>query len=742
MKRVAAPILFILALLTLCKASFATTWYVRADGGTRYTASRAASGQSAQCNGQFDAPYSGDGGSNENCAFNDMRWLWDDQHTYGQLSWVIAGGDTVILDNTKQWRIGWDTDNGQGEVWCFGNSGGPYGCSNPIIPAGTAANHTRILGRNHAACSVGNALDKTKMTQIFGGHGVSNALNLSSTQFVDVECLEITRHSECVVHGSPIYPSDCHTTTADGGLQDYDGDGIRTDQNTANVLLQDVWDHGHTDRGIIGPIGGLITANRVDIDTNGEAGWDFDDGSSTPSVNGSLKMSYSTIEWSGCNQEYPAVHAIPVASCYDQDSGGYGDGIGSPTGTGLNVAMDHDIFRYNTQDGEDFGHVDTGNFSLQITDSVSYANMGGQFKWGPAFSSVTLENNIALANCYRMQAAIPGTPSTYNQYLGDFCRAGDAISFAAYNGNTTIFANNTVVSYSPTTVDLQCYAVSATGNNCANTTLNFTNNIFRGYDNPATYVAGGQAGGPGTYCGAYCNNSTAPIGTFNRSNNVYYGFRGACVANQLSGASAGMASKEACTDPLFQGEPASFTTEAALDSYNFALSAGSPVLSAGVQVAGLTQDFDSNAWGNPPSVGALQGGSQAALPTIGSTWPAPLLPKAPTTLVPTTTTVTGHPYRKLIQEVTITATVKAVSGNVVPTGTVLLEVNNLKVAPASLKNGVATWKVSAAVEAAGFSVTYEGSSAFSGSSSSVVKVQPAVANKKGAKQENGVNEAE
>lgn len=719
MKRTSTAALFLFSLLLLCKASFATTWYVRADGGTRYSANRVANGLSAQCNGKYDAPYSGDGGTNENCAFNDYRSLYDDQATYGVLQWVIAGGDTVIIDSAKQWRVGWEGDTPSTSGWCIGNSSGPYGCFNPTIPAGTAAQPTRILGRNYASCNVGNAMDKTKMTQLFGGHGIYAVLNLTGAQNVQVECLELARHSGCAVHGSPIYPSSCSTPAADGGIQDYDGDGVITDQTTSGVLLQDMWIHGHTDRGIIGPIGGLVTANRIDIDTNGMAGWDFDNGSSTPSINGTLKMSYSTIEWSGCNQEYPAVHAIPVASCYDQSHGGYGDGIGSPTGTGLNVHMDHDIFRYNTQDGEDFGHVDTGTFTFALSDSASYGNMGGQYKWGPAFSSVTVENNLALGNCFRMSAAITGVPSTYNQNLSDFCRAEDAVSFVAYNGNTSTIANNTFVSYSPTTIDMQCGSQNGV-QTCANTTFNFTNNIFRGYDNPTTYSDGGQVGGPGLYCGGGCNGSTALIGTINRLNNNYYGFRNSCVANQLSYASKGTAAQETCTDPSFVGELPSFTTEAALDNYNFTLSPGSPLLAAGASVSGLTADYDSNTYKNPPSVGALQSGSLASLANPALFWPAPSPVVTISSPVATTTLAAGQSYSKLTEFVNITVSVKDASGKPVTTGTVILKVFGAKWLYASLVNGSATWVLPAAAEAYGFSATYTGNALYATSSSGTV----------------------
>ena len=491
--------LLILALfLFLSRAAFAATWFVRADGGTRYSANAS----SGLCDGQADAPYPGSG-TNRHCAFNDYRFLWDDQNTYGVTQWVIAGGDTVILDNTKQWRVGFDQGLSPNDAWCWGG-GGPYGCTNPTIPAGTAQSHTRILGRNYASCSAGNNQpDPTQMTQIFGGYGLQTPMNLTGAQFVDVQCIEVTRHSQCITHGSPAYPSRCATYFP---IDDYDSDGIQTDTNSHDLLLQDMWIHGHTDRGIIGPIGGSVTATRINVDTNGMAGWDLDRGDGTGSPNGALTMSYSTVQWSGCNQEYPAVDPIPVASCYSQSTGGYGDGIGTPITNMVSVAIDHSIFRYNTQDGEDFGHVINAS-SLSITDSASYANNGGQFKWA-GFQNVTFANNLAVANCLRMSQLLPGTPSTYNANLADFCRANDAMSFDFNNNATALIANNTVITYAPTTFDIQCYDSV----NCANTTLTMNNNLVLGYQNPTTWNMGGQSGGVGGFCGAGCNGVAVPAG--------------------------------------------------------------------------------------------------------------------------------------------------------------------------------------------------------------------------------------
>lgn len=555
-----------------------TTWYIRPDGGTRYDA-RVPAGQ---CDGKADAPYPGSG-VDQHCAFGDYRYLWDDQSYGGYQNWAIAGGDTVIVRGGP-WRVGFSQGTSPNDVWCVGGNG-PYGCINPPIPAGTASQPTRILGENYGSCS------KSNMTQIFGGFGVAVALNLKGAQYVDVECLEITRHSQCVTHGTPAYPGGCSTTYP---LDDYDSDGIQTDVNTHDVLLQDIWDHGHTDRGVIGPIGGAVTCLRCDIAYNGMAGWDFDDGSGshngygTASVNGVWNFEYSTIEWNGCDQEYPTRDAIPVISCYSQSTGGYGDGVGTPPGTCLTVNISHSAFNYNTQDGLDLGHVDTGACSATIMDSEAIGNNGQTFKWGPNENPVVFENNLALANCLRMSVPMPGAPSTYNANLSDFCRAGDNMSFNFRQGGTALLANNTIIGYQPTSYDINCWDAS-----CSTSVLTFENNITMGYDNPSTYSFGGQAGGVG---GLYFE---ARIGTVTRLNNLWYGMRPTSFSCPTGYPG------EKCEDPLFVNEPA-WTGETGLDNFNFSLTSGSPAYGAGLYLPSLLTDYTGAQRGNPPSIGAYE----------------------------------------------------------------------------------------------------------------------------------------
>ena len=154
-------------------ATAQTTWYIRPDGGTRFDANV----PTGQCDGKSDAPYPGSG-QNQHCAFNDFRSLYDDQ-TWQNSAWVIAVGDTVIVRGGP-YRIGignaMNAPDANGKTWCFGSYSAPYGCYNPAIPAGTAGQHTRILGENYASCGASNK------TQLFGGFGAEATLNLVGAQ--------------------------------------------------------------------------------------------------------------------------------------------------------------------------------------------------------------------------------------------------------------------------------------------------------------------------------------------------------------------------------------------------------------------------------------------------------------------------------------------------------------------------------------------------------------------------------
>src|ERR1700712_1347289 len=133
-----------------CLPLLGATWYVRPDGGTRYSTNMT----NGQCNGKYDASYASTGGTgvNQNCAFNDVRYLWQDgSYTYGSNNgpavvpswgWGIAGGGTVIIRGSigtgVSYRIGWNNngssyDSATAQFW--GVQGDPFGSGVPPPPS-------------------------------------------------------------------------------------------------------------------------------------------------------------------------------------------------------------------------------------------------------------------------------------------------------------------------------------------------------------------------------------------------------------------------------------------------------------------------------------------------------------------------------------------------------------------------------------------------------------------------------
>jgi hypothetical protein len=584
---------------------------------------------SGQCNGLANAPYPGSG-VNQPCAFNDLRFLWDDQ-TSGNSAWVISGGDTVIIGGGP-WRVGWDAASGQGagNTWCNGSANGNSGCYNPTIPAGTAGQHTRILGQNYASCSTGNTTNNSSLTQIFGGFGVGEAINLAGAKYVDLECLEITRHSQCIARSSVYNGAGWHDpmqlnpgTSMCGAGDDTDSDGIVTDQNMHDITMQDLWIHGHASAGLQGPIGGLVTMKRVNISFNGMAGWNFSDSSAsgdTPNApSAAVNASYVTMTGNGCFQEYPIVHTqFPAVACYDLYSGGFGDSWSGQDTDFASFSCDHCVQNYNTKDGFIGPHAHITN--LSITNSSAYGNMGEQWKWGAADmsngpSTWVFENNLAVGNCTRMSEALPGAASNYNAFLTDFCRAsGDTFSVASSPVTTVTFDNNSIASYSDVVFDLPCVtntctytpsALSCNSGSCtpgAGTTWNLHNNIILSLLSTNCQVAPNASQGCGGNSGTEQANIFYGVDssmTFGGDHNIYYNDRAGCqVGNpNIPGGT--------CVDPLFSGEPSTtITSESQLDNFNFALSSGSPARGAGISISGLTTNYLGASVSNPPDIGA------------------------------------------------------------------------------------------------------------------------------------------
>jgi hypothetical protein len=597
---------FILLLLVVLIAPplFGRTWYIRRDGGTRYSANVT----SGQCDGKEDAPYPGTG-TDRHCAFKDFRYMWDDDSgRVGSGAWVMVGGDTVVIrgcaaaahqanPSNPNCRIGWDGATGAlSDNWCYGV--GSYTCYNPPIPPGTASQHTRILGQNYATCNANGTNPKdyaSKLTQLFGGFSLTWTFNLQNTQYVDIQCIELTTHNGvCTRGGSPAYPRAC---SSDQPLDDYAQNGFLLNNKTANVTLQDVYVHGFDSSGFFGPIGGAITMTRVFSGFNGSTGWNFDDGSSTPDAPGSsINASYVTMIGNGCYEEYPVKHAFPAQACYDDNTGGFGDAWSGQDTELDSFICDHCVVAYNTKDG--FLGPHTLIRKLLIENSESYGNMGAQWKWNNTpNATTTFINNLTIGSCARFQDQIPGAPKSYNRtsglggsYLSDYCRAGgNTIAFSTQPNSRVLFANNTMVDDYDTVFLLSCGTVK---NNrpgtCGTTSIVFTNNIFLGY-----HLAGAEP--PGLF---YIDDRSIKM---TANHNIEYGNRsgtGETCRDNL------------CADPLLKNEPPqqAWKNQMFLDNFNFVLNSGSPAKGRGTPVNEVTTDYYGNARPNPPSIGAIEPG--------------------------------------------------------------------------------------------------------------------------------------
>ena len=443
----------LLVVVLLSNFCAAATWYVRPDGGDR-----------SQCTGQSDSAWPGKG-AKQPCAFRHPYYLFTTDQTYGEKpQWIIAGGDTVIIGN-GEYRIGYKGPQAH-DSWQF-CPGDPYGCHMPPLPSGSAAQHTRFLGENYQHC--------TSRPVFFGGYGVDRVLDLSGSAYVDVQCLDITDHGSCAHIGNSNH---CRT---DFPLDDYASNGVVTGHETHDIQLIDLNIHGLSSNGIRGPVNGNISATRVRIAGNSGAGWNFDDGAGTSSQ-GTITLSEVTVEWNGCSEEYPITHRLPFHHCSDDNSAGYGDGIGTATSTsaaGWQWRVDQSTFRYNTQDGLDLLHVQGANSTAAITGSQFYGNMGNQVKLGGMMTSA-FRNNVVIGNCRYLSVNHPDLPQGYNAQLSDFCRAGgNAFLKQMQKGEKDFIQNNSFAGMYGAPVYLADCLNGAGA--CSTVSVRFDNNLIVGF---------------------------------------------------------------------------------------------------------------------------------------------------------------------------------------------------------------------------------------------------------------------
>lgn len=635
MKKLLAALALACSLPTL-----ASTWYVRPDGGTRYSTNNT----TGQCDGLGDAAYPGNG-VNQHCAFNDVRLLWQDGSwatdgsSFPAYGWVGQGGDTYIIRGSiatgVSYRVGWPNaqnclDPSVGSsAQARGLCGDQFGSGAPTPPSGTATQHTRVLGENWQSCHTQSA-----RTQLHGGYGAGQVLSMAGANYVDVACLDITDFSPC---GRVGQTNQCENQ--DGTITaDFATNGITWSNTSTNDTVTDVRIHGMGAAGMLGPTGDGVTMSYLDLVGNPSSGWNADAGDGKTGTGNLLVQNFSIL-WNGCSEEYPIVDSLPYQDCTDDQSGGYGDGFGTTTSVsnpGWNAHFDQGTVAYNTQDGLDALHLIGNGSSMTITRVLAYGNMGNQLKVGG--ESGTMQNNVVIGNCGAMRFAIPGTPTGYNSRLSDFCRAGDAaIAMTVSNGNLLTFDFNTVYSANNVGVEVECDGYNGQCNSTSR--IDFRDNILLGFpDTPANGNPLGQGYNPvPVYVGDSFQGTTNPFtnpGSF-YVNNATFGARSTWACPNVTGGE----SNAICVDPGLTDE-----TWHPYGYPNATPAAGSAVIGAGLALAGVVTDELTAARPSAPTIGALEpaaGTAGATGTTSGSSSSSPTAPTAPTS--PTAPTAPTSP---------------------------------------------------------------------------------------------------
>lgn len=592
-----------------------TTWYVLPGGGTLYSPTNS----NGQCSGKANRTYAQAGGAgvDQPCGAGNIRDLWADGVTPGQLKWVISGGDTVIVaPNSAGYNLGLDEGSASGwePVNCTGTTFG-RGCMMPSIPSGTRWNPTRILGANYRNCSSDAAKTLLDVT-----YGASAGINVKDSQFVQIGCFEITDQSQC----SNDYP---FTHRCNKPVDNYGLDGIQESALTSYVSFDNIFVHGLAEEGISGASGLGVVYNHLHLRGNPIGGFNMDDspwGLGNISVAGGLTMLNSITEFTGCVEEYPVVHQYPYIECRDQKTGGYGDGFGTGSDTG-NWFFDHDTWQYNYQDGLDLLH--SGLQNLTVINSLSRGNEGQSFKIGSA-EHVLFYNNIAISNCFRLgepfgdepaSALVPGGGPPGNGY--GLCRAGGNLAFDYVGGGTYQFFFNTIegTNNNDTPIGLGC---TASYDSCASAKSVFRDNLEMGFLDLLNTKAQNDGAIPALiYVGladlenqSYQNSTVMPphTGFTVRDHNLFFGVRDGTGGYQTgtNWCPPVLGPGESCNtlDPLFENEPARpISAESDFDSpKTWVPSSNSPAKGAGVWIPGINRDHDGKRRSYPPTLGAIQ----------------------------------------------------------------------------------------------------------------------------------------
>lgn len=440
-------------LLSACIGSAsATTWYVRSDGG-----------DAAQCDGRSDTSLAARG-KGRSCAW---------KHPFIALppggTPRIAGGDTLLI-GAGDYAMGMGAPGS--EAGC--SSDWPWDCHMPPIPGGARRDApTRILGQGFdRGCKAPPVLWGTQRANL--------VVNLRGSSNVEVGCLDITDRSDCVEHHARPAVR-CARDAAPYG--DWASTGIAASASH-DVLLHDLDIHGLAHTGIAA--GGLRdwTLERVRINRNGWVGWDGDIGDAS-SNSGAIVLRDVEIAWNGCGERWQT--GKPHA-CWAQESGGYGDGLGTAKTAG-HWLFERVRVHHNTSDGIDLLYLDGGpDASATFRQVLASSNAGNQLK---TRGNTSIENSLVVGAC----AWFDGR---FDMVDGESCRAeGNAVSLMMAGASRAVLRNNTITGQG------DCLLLSEGGD--ARARIEVADNVFVGQPEWSSDGDGELS------CGHYANDSPAQV---------------------------------------------------------------------------------------------------------------------------------------------------------------------------------------------------------------------------------------
>ena len=545
--------LVVACLVFLSGNAHAATYFVRTDGGT-----------ATQCTGLSDAAYPGSGVGLP-CAFNHPFWVIA---PIGNNPSKMVGGDTLIIDGTNnaQYMVGLGAPNTGdtskcGPFW-------PWDCVMRSIPSGPSPTQpTRILGKGFdTGC--------TNPPQLWGTERAWQVLDLRGSNNVELQCLEITDHSDCQDPG----PKACNRSSTPYGA--WAGKGIVASDST-NVLIKNVNIHGLAHAGIHAGRLKDWTLDNTQLVANSFVGWDGDIGAGASSNSGTMMFNKTTIAYNGCGETYPG--KAPY-NCFSQSQGGYGDGLGTHQTSGNWIFTNSDI-SHNVSDGIDLLYHD-GTGTVTIKRTRAEGNAGNQIK--SAAGNTVIENSKVIGNC----AYFRNNPITWNSGSFDHCRAlGNTFSLIYRPGQTVSITNTTVTSNGDS-------LVMSGGSGCnGSEVLKSRNNIFLGGsdflggDSSGLYYASGATGNGDGTCGSL---------KMDDDYSIIYGTK--TIANDCTGKA-----HSKCQDPKLAEAPVTYYSG---NEFNANLQSSSPAIQNGLVVAGVSSmDYNNFDRGLTWDLGALEYGS-------------------------------------------------------------------------------------------------------------------------------------